>query len=578
MATLLDRAARWLGYMKADQVQADWLRATAREEQFNMPDLTRTTAQLELYERLSWVQAAVSAKAGIAATTAFGVSMMEGEDTNAIENHPFELKLSRPNPLMSRHELIELTVIDRDVTGSAFWWMNRANEKTPPDEIWLIEPDRLSAIPDERMFIRGYRYETGMGEELFIPRHEIVHFKRGHPRSHYTGLSPLGALAVTATGDLAMQQWNTNYFGKNNAKAPGALAFSDMIADDRWAKLKADIAEQHGGTNRQMMLLRNTGQGGVSWIQMAMSQKDMEFLAGRTFNKEEIYNLYAPGLASMTAVNATEANAKAGERTFLKYAVWPTLVSIAEKITNEILPAYGNNLVGAFEDVRIDDRAMLLAEQQAAERVYTIDEIRQEYYQLEPLPEGRGDRLLSEPTAQPATDAAPEDPAAQLTQVFAYQVNSGIVTRAEARTSLGLPPFQQEPPQELKAKFEAVAAGKAVGVPPEKLFELVGLSTDLLPAIDSTATIVQPKQLPPPQQDAQPEDEQSQDDNAEDDTEQQQQEMKAFRKWLKRRENPDPDDFVAKFMTGEQKASIVAELMEDAAGSDAFFREWQSYP
>lgn len=580
MATFLDRAAAWLGYRKAEQVQADWLRATAEAQMHQTPDHTMPTAQLELYQRLSWVQIAVSAVARMGATAAFGVSELEGEKTNAVENHPFELRLRRPNPLMSRFELIEATISYQALTGNAYWWLNRKDENSEPDEIWVIPSNKLAPTPDDRMFIRGYNYETDLGEDLFIPRHEIVHFKNFHPLNQFVGLSPIESLATIATGDLAMQRWNTNYFDKNNAKAPGALAFSDMIDDVRWTKIKADIQSQHGGTNRQLMMLRNVGQNGVSWINMAMSQKDMEFLAGRTFNKEEIYGIYAPGLASMTAVNATEANSKAGKATFIELGVWPHLVAMAEKITNDLLPAYGDKLVGEFDDIRVSDRGMIIAEQNAAAQVMTIDELRQEYYALEPLADDRGIRLLNEPVKQEATPEAEQDPAAQLTQVFAYQVNSGIVTRAEARTSLGLPPFEKEPPAELKAKFEAIAAGKAVGVPPEKLFELVGLDTSLLPSIDSTATVVQPRQLT----DAGNQQEVLQDEPPQDEptvTELQQQEMKAFRKWLKKRPDGDPDDFDAEHMSDAQKAGIVAELRhtEDAAGSDAFFRgEWQSYP
>jgi HK97 family phage portal protein len=467
MATILDRVAARLGYhkAKADVVQAEWLRATADAELYNTQDSTMPTAQLDLYKRLSWVQTAVGAIANVVATVPFGVSELDGEDTNAIENHPFELRLHRPNPNMSRFELLKATIGFYLLTGNAYWWLNRKDDKTEPTEIWIIPSNYVHPIPDGRLFISGYNYTTENGEDILIPRHEIMHFKTFNPRNQFVGSSPIEALATVATGDMAMQRWNTNYFDKNNAKAQGALAFSDMIDDSRWAKIKADITNRHGGTNREMMMLRNVGQGGVSWISMAMSQKDMEFLAGRTFNKEEIFNLYAPGLASMTAVNATEANSKAGKATFIELGVWPHLVAIAEKITNDLLPVYGDNLIGEFDDIRIADRGMMIAEQNAAAQIMTIDELRQEYYSLEPLADDRGIRLLGEPVKQEAApEAAPEDPAAQLNQVFAYQVNSGIVTRAEARTSLGLPPFDKEPPAELKAKFEAIAAGARQGV------------------------------------------------------------------------------------------------------------------
>jgi phage portal protein BeeE len=55
--------------------------------------------------------------------------------------------------------------------------------------------------------------------------------------------------------------------------------------------MKRDIKEQHGGTNRALMMMRGMGDG-VQWVQTAMSQADMQFLDGRTFTKEEIFANY----------------------------------------------------------------------------------------------------------------------------------------------------------------------------------------------------------------------------------------------------------------------------------------------
>lgn len=579
MATLLDRLAARFGYRKADAVQADWLRLTAESEQWNIPERTLPAAQAELYQRLSWVQAAVTGVARTAATTPFGVSELNGERTDAVENHPFELLLRRPNPNQSRFELLEATISFHALTGNAYWWLNRANGKAPPDEIWIIPPHRITPVPDGRLFLRGYMYESDNGEKVPLERHEIVHFKRFHPHNSFVGLSPIEALAVVAAGDMAMQKWNTNYFGKDNAKVPGALAFSDPIEDDAWKKLKADVAAQHGGTERRLMMLRNAGKGGVQWISMSMSQRDMEFLNGRTFNKEEIFSIYAPGYASMLAVNATEANSKAGKATFMEMAVWPQLVSIAEKITNDLLPVYGDKLVGAFDDVRIADRGMQLAEQNAAGQVQTIDEMRQAFYSLPPLADNRGGRLLSEPTQQAQPAAQPDENAnrVQLAQTYNYQITAGIVTREEARAALGLEPLATPPPAEFKAKFEAIAAGKALGLPVEVLFQMMGLPTNLLPA-ENTITVVQPRQLPAPPE-ASPADtlptEAPQDVPATNAT---QAEAKALRKWLKRRPDADISQFKAAYLTDSEVQAIFAEVRQGVAPDVEFFREWQSYP
>ena len=407
---LLDGIARRLGYTKAQVENAPaWLRADAESAQYSIPDRALPAAQLELYQRLSWVQIAVAAVAEQAATTKFNVMAMSGEDTDAIENHPFEMLLRKPNPLHSRFEFLVSTISCLALTGNCYWWLNRSSEKNAPDELWVLPPHKVKPIPDGRMFLRGYMYEPDAGTLVPLEAHEVVHFRKWHPLNTFVGLSPIESLATDVEGEMAMQKWNTNLFAKDNAKVPGALAFADPINDSDWSRMKDEIKREHGGTKRSLMMLRNVGQGGVQWVQMAMSQNDMQFLQARTFTKEEIFAIYAPGLSSILAVNATEANSVAGKSTFIGMGVYPKLVQIAEKITNDILPSYGDNLVGEFEDIRPSDRLLALQEQQAAERVHTVDEIRQKFYNEQPIGDERGALLVVETNRMsPQVEPAPQ--------------------------------------------------------------------------------------------------------------------------------------------------------------------------
>ena len=439
-----------------------FLRASAAEDAFTLPDRELPQAQLELYRKLTWVQIAIATKAQVAATTPFNVMRLAGEDTRAIANHPFELLLRRPNPLQSRAELLETTFSYYDANGHAYWWLNKANPNAPPDEIWPIPTHRITPVPDGRMYLRGYVYETDAGEKWPLELDEVVHFKRFHPLNQFVGLSPLEALATGAQGDMAAQRWNTNFFAKDNAKIPGILAFSDPIQEAEWDKLKAEVRSNYGGTERRLMMLRNAGKGGVQYIATALSQGDMQFLDGRAFTKEEIFALYAPGLASLLDVNATEANSISGKKTFIEYAVWPHLVRVAEKITSDVLPLYGADLVGEFADIRVTDKQMELAEIAAYGQTHTIDEVRARYYQSTPIGDQRGSLLVSEvghgltiaPATDPSTDPA-TDPATDLTanqtgdptqmgaarkDILGYHIESGVVTRNEARADVGLPP------------------------------------------------------------------------------------------------------------------------------------------
>lgn len=397
---MLEGLMRFLGYKKASPPTISpsrWMNATAVEEQYMLPTRDTYDSQLELYEKLTWVQIAISAVAKIAASTALEVVRLEGEKTVAVPNHPFEMLLQSPNPLFSRFELLQATISYLCLTGNAYWWLNRAGPDAPIDEIWVLPGHRMNPVPDGNLFLRGYMYTTDQIEEPLEPW-EVCHFRLFNPSNSFVGLSPIQSLTTIAAGDLAMTRYNTSYFDKNNAKMPGALAFSDPIDDDTWSQMKKEVAAEYGGTRRRLMLLRNTGVGGVNWIPMAMTQSDMQFLEGRRANKEEIFALFAPGLSSVLDVNATEANSTAGRATFIELGVWPLLSLMGEKITNDVLRSVETDTIARFEDIRATDKLLEIQEIDAFSKVHTVDEVRVRWYNTDPLGDDRGRLLVSELT------------------------------------------------------------------------------------------------------------------------------------------------------------------------------------
>jgi hypothetical protein len=148
-----------------------------------------------------------------------------------------------------------------------------------------------------------------------------------------------------------------------------------------------------------MMMLRGVGDG-VTWMARAMSSKDMEFIATLQHNMTDVFNRMCPGLLAMLSENATEANALAARATYSEKTLWKTLEVIAQKVTSNILPAYGRKLIGIFDDPRVVDRKLELDEQTAFERSHTIEEVRQEYYQDDPIGDERDQLFVSQINAQ----------------------------------------------------------------------------------------------------------------------------------------------------------------------------------
>jgi len=98
--SILDRALHRLGYAKA-RTGGD--RLVTRDDRWSVPDYSTVENQVTLMQKLSWVFIAVTQVAEAAAGSALSVKLRIGEGIEDVENHPFELKLQRPNP--SNHGL-----------------------------------------------------------------------------------------------------------------------------------------------------------------------------------------------------------------------------------------------------------------------------------------------------------------------------------------------------------------------------------------------------------------------------------------------------------------------------------------
>lgn len=393
---IYEMVQRVLNPIKARAAAPPWALRHAASQRFAMPDYTLADNQLKAYQALSWVATAIQIGAVNVALQNFNVYALEGEKRVAQDNHPLEALLYNPNPNQSRSEFLASTYGFWRMTGTGYWWMNRANETAQPDELWVIPTNRLTPLPDGRQYIRGYRYDPGDGQTTIIPASEIIQFKSWHPRNEFIGLSAIESLAIVLEGDQKMQQYNLNFFAEDNAHFPGILVFEDFVSDPEWEKIKDDFKEKAGGVRRSLRMLRGISQGGVKWVQTQMTRRDMMYLEMREFTRDEVFGVLAPGAAAMMAVNATEANSVTGKKVFMEMCIWPALVGLAQKINQKLLSLYGDNLLGEFDDPRIVDRAMELEEQTQYGMVHTVDEVRDKYYQDKPLPDERGLLLVPE--------------------------------------------------------------------------------------------------------------------------------------------------------------------------------------
>ncbi len=377
--------------LEIDKNLPKWLGETADAAKWNMPDPSIFANQADLYRVSPILGTAISILSSDIGTAKFNVKRMVGEETRDIPNHPYELLLRNPNEADSGLELAQYTVSNYLLNGNAVRWLNRASKNDVPDEIWSIPFSMIQSIPDQYLYIDHYDYFPGNSKlPMRLETWEIVHYKTYNPNNRFVGLSPIESIAMTLQGDLAMRKTNTINYAEYGGAPQSILAFKDYPAKEVWDEIKAE--KRQAAKRNEMMMLRGVGDG-VTWLQRALSNKDMDFVAGLRQNMTDVFNRICPGLLSMLSENATEANALAARATYSEKTLWPLMEAMAQKDTSDILPAYGRNLIGVYEDPRVVDRKLKLEEQLAYERSHKLIEVRKEYYQDDPLGDERDDLL-----------------------------------------------------------------------------------------------------------------------------------------------------------------------------------------
>jgi HK97 family phage portal protein len=394
------------------RTSAPHLEAVAAHNQVLSPDLSLIDSQARVYQQSPWVYLAVSRIAEAAALVPLRVYRRAGERQIEIDQHPLNTLLDAPNPTLTRFELFEQTIGMVELTGNAYWFLV-GDGRGLPVEIWPLRPDRVTIVPDPVHHVRGYVYEID-GQRIPLEAVEVVHFKRWHPGSDYYGLSPMEAARTAIVSDRAMAEWNRNTFGKDNGVPAGIVNIKEFVTDADFERIKREWRASYGGPQRRTAFLRG---GSVEWKHIGLSHTDLDFLQGRRAHRDEILNLFGIPIG-LVSDNATEANAKVAERTFIERTLWPKLVRLAARITQDVIPFWPGDYTATFDDIRPTDTQARLDDIRAAYPILSVNEIRERYYHLPPvtwgdLPAQRNNRPALEGTSpMPGeTAAAPPDPA-----------------------------------------------------------------------------------------------------------------------------------------------------------------------
>lgn len=257
-----------------------------------------------------------------------------------VKQHPAIDLLYRVNTNLTHYELWQLTSTYADIYGEAFWWLIRDGKKIVGIYPWIL-PGNLDILTDEIGQITGYRYRVpGKQDTIDFTKEEILHFKNVNPGNPYRGLSPIQAAAFAIATDREAAAWNWRWF-KNNAKPGGFIVFPGTLTDEQRERIKTQWDNNHKGTDNafRYALL----EGGVEFKEAGLSQRDMDFLESRNYNRDEIFTIYkVPRALINPDASITRANAEVVNMYFFERTIEPRIMRIVSVLNEFLLPNFDN--------------------------------------------------------------------------------------------------------------------------------------------------------------------------------------------------------------------------------------------
>ena len=269
--------------------------------------------------------------------------------------HPFLDLLQQEN----RQQTIELVVTFLELTGNAFVLII-------DDPIFDI-PQNLVVIPSQNIKVRKnkqgeveYYFKTNnLAQPIKLPTEDVIHFKYANPLNELWGLSPLASVFSSEELYEEMQLFELS-LNKNSA-IPSLIVkyISGSLQKDDRKKLESEWNKALRGINKAGKI--KVADENFDIQPIGLSPKDMQYLSGRKWIREEICGAFGVPLSLVTTTDVNLANANAGIKIYEKFTILPKLQLIENELNATIIQRYesGDRLFLAF-DINLEDEEFKL--------------------------------------------------------------------------------------------------------------------------------------------------------------------------------------------------------------------------
>jgi HK97 family phage portal protein len=283
-----------------------------------------------------------------------------GAEPVEIEDSPLLDLLENPNSVMGAKQFFENAYAFLLMSGNSYIEYNAVANP----ELWNVRPDYVQVIPGAYGVPAAYQFQAG-GERRIFPvdqvtgRSAIGHLKLFNPTNDWYGMSPMESAFLSVDQHNNAGRWNLALL-QNNARPSGAMMVemtefnpAGKLTDEQFSNMKSQIDELYSGAKnagRPMLL-----EGGLSWTQMSMNVKDMDWLNGKNISAREIaLALGVPPLLLNISGDNTYNNMKEARLALYEETIIPLVCHMRDELQRWLVPMFGDNLKLYYDEDSID--------------------------------------------------------------------------------------------------------------------------------------------------------------------------------------------------------------------------------
>ena len=285
--------------------------------------------------------------------------MIKNNDT-VLESHPLLDLLDRPNPLQSSSEFFNSLFGFLLLSGNAYI-LKVGSEVGAPRELHLLRPDRIQIkgggkpIPDRYEYVVNGRIQNVFEVDQDTGISEIKHIKLWNPLDDYYGCSPLQAAAEEVDQHNLSSKHNINLLN-NGARPSGAVVFkpkddqgfSVNLSESQRQQLLTDLNNRFvgsGNAGRPMLL-----EGDFDWKEMGLSPKDMDFINLKHMSATDIALCFGvPSQLVGVPDSQTYSNIAEARLALYEETIIPHLKLIQSDLNEWLVPMFSEELEFCYD-------------------------------------------------------------------------------------------------------------------------------------------------------------------------------------------------------------------------------------